>query len=158
MNGPALSEIPSGSHDPTLSPAELFQRCLQERRREESIENEQLRRELQYLKDEATNTATIVSWQQRLAALGEVHIRLLENFIARLQDQTLDPRLIKSEQPPSCGQSIYTPSSLFVAEDSLSESNQLASGTSLVQGQDEDDARARQAQGTASEERWSPLH
>ncbi|KAH6879782.1 hypothetical protein B0T10DRAFT_464319 [Thelonectria olida] len=158
MNGPALSELPSGSHGHTLSPPELFQGCLQERKREESIENERLRRELQHLKDEVTNTATIVSWQQRLAALGEVHIRLLENFIARLQDQPLDPRLIESEQTPSCGQSIYTPSSWFVAEDSLSESNQLASGTSLAQGQDENDARTRQAQGTASGEWWSPLH
>jgi hypothetical protein len=156
MNDSATPETPCGSHNPTPSPAELFQRCLQERRREEYIENERLRRELQCLKAEFTNTATIVSWQQRLAALGEVHIKLLENFIARLYSQPLDPKLIESEQIPSCRQSMYTPSSFCITEDYPAESSHLASGADLVYGQDDNNAKAHQAQGTASEEFWGP--
>ncbi|KAH6879770.1 hypothetical protein B0T10DRAFT_464310 [Thelonectria olida] len=158
MNDSATPKTSCGSHNPTPSPAELFKRCLQERRREEYIENERLRRELQCLKAEFTNTTTIVSWQQQLAALGEVHIKLLENFIARLHSQPLDPKLIESEQIPSCGQSMYTPSSFCMTEDYPVESSHLASSADLVYGQDDNDAKAHQAQaqGTASAEFWGP--
>ncbi|KAI5456116.1 hypothetical protein BGZ63DRAFT_396839 [Mariannaea sp. PMI_226] len=109
-----------------ISPAEPFRQYLQERRRKESIENKRLKEMLQSLKEEVMNITVIVSWQQRLAALGEVHIKTLENFIEGLQNQPLDPRLIDSEQLHSCGQSIYTPSSLCTAGGYSLDQNQLA--------------------------------
>lgn len=77
------------------------------------MENCQLTRDRQVLADEVCNEATILSWQQRLVALGEEHVRLLEHLIAQLPQQPRHPNFAESEYVPPFRIHPYQPSRFF---------------------------------------------
>ncbi|KAH7108900.1 hypothetical protein EDB81DRAFT_673193 [Dactylonectria macrodidyma] len=139
MGSSNIPEIPFNVHDLPPSPQE-FQRVihvLKERNRELAMENCQLKRDRQVVADEVCNETTIISWQQRLAALGEEHVRLLERLIAQPPQQPRHPNFAESEYVSPFRVHQYQPARFSSQADFTLQSNELSNNEKLVTGRNE---------------------